>query len=272
MMAAGFFVVAVVAGGVVPLGGYLAERLEGRDGPLLMAHLVCGYPSLDDNWRALEVMASAGVEVVELQFPFSEPSADGPLLAAANHGALAAGVGPQQCFELMARASDAFPFALLMMGYYNSVYAMGEERFVERLAQAGGSGFIIADLPLEESARLRALADDAGLAQVLLMAPTCSDERLAHIGRAAQGLVYGVSRRGVTGARTAMGDEVAQFAARCRRATDAPLALGFGIQRREDVDFVGRHAQVAVVGSALMRAWQGGGADGMDRLLQEMRA
>ena len=111
---------------------FIAERKKDKD-LLVMAHVVCGYPSFEANMQALEIMAAAGVDLVELQFPFSEPSADGPLFAHANEQSLKSGTTVDQCFEFMREVSARFTFKVLMMGYYNTAFKMGEERFVQRL-------------------------------------------------------------------------------------------------------------------------------------------
>lgn len=246
----------------MPLTEYLAARRR-LHRPLLMTHVVCGYPSLEANWRALEIMAERNVDLVELQFPFSEPSADGPLFVKANQESLARGTTVAQCFELMSRASAAFPFRVLMMGYYNTAFKMGHAQFVERLVAAGASGYILPDLPIEEAEPLHMIAELHGLAPVVLMTPTNSDARLAALARAARGFVYCVARRGVTGAHTEMDAELAAFIARCRAVTALPLAVGFGVSRREDLDFIGEHADIAIVGTAALRAWEEGGEPGL---------
>jgi tryptophan synthase alpha chain len=249
---------------------YIASRRQHAT-PLLMTHVVCGYPSFEDNWRELEVMATAGVELVELQFPFSEPSADGPLFVRANQESLARGTTVAQCFEFVARAATEFPFRVLMMGYYNTAFKMGHAKFIERLAAAGASGYILPDLPLEEAAPLHLLADARGLAPIVLMTPTNTDARLVRLAGAARGFVYCVARRGVTGASTAMDAGLSAFIARCRAATPLPLAVGFGVSCAEDVRFIGEHADIAIVGTAALRAWESGGENALRQFFAALR-
>lgn len=250
---------------------YLRERRTRKD-LLLMTHVVCGYPSFADNWRALEVMATFDVDVVELQFPFSEPSADGPLFARANQRAIELGVHTRDCLDFMARAAARFPFPLLMMGYYNTVFKMGEAAFVDRLAAAGGAGFIVPDLPVEEAGELHRLAAAADLAPVVLMTPTNTDARLAQLAQAARGFVYGVARKGVTGARTAMDAGLVDFIARCRRVTDLPLGIGFGVSSRDDIEFLRGRADIAIIGTAALTAWEHGGAPAMEEFFAGLLA
>ncbi len=168
---------------------YIEQRKQSKD-LLVMAHVVCGYPSFAANMEALEIMAEAGVDLVELQFPFSEPSADGPLFVKANEQSLKAGTTVDQCFEFMKLASERFAFKILMMGYYNTAFKMGEDVFVKRIQEAGGVGYILPDLPVEESDNLHRLSAEAGIEPIILMTPTSSEKRLAQLGAASRGMVY----------------------------------------------------------------------------------
>jgi tryptophan synthase alpha chain len=253
------------------LQSFLAERKKDKD-LLVMAHVVCGYPSFEDNMQELEIMAEAGVDLVELQFPFSEPSADGPLFVNANEQSLKAGTTVDQCFEFMQQASERFPFKLLMMGYYNTVFKMGEETFVKRLKESGGSGYILPDLPVEESANLHSLSEEAGIEPIILMTPTSSDKRLAQLGAVSRGLVYVVARKGVTGSKTNMGDDVLALIERCRQHTSAQIGVGFGISGKEDMDFLRGSADMAIVGTAALKTWEQSGADGLRKFFAELMA
>jgi len=239
---------------------------------LVMAHVVCGYPSFEENLQELEIMAEAGVDLVELQFPFSEPSADGPLFVRANEQSLKSGTTVDQCFEFMKLVSARFPFKVLMMGYYNTAFKMGEEAFVKRVKESGGVGYILPDLPIEESAKLHRLSEEAGIEPIILMTPTTSDTRLAKLGAVSRGLVYVVARKGVTGSKTQMGDDVLALIERCRQHTDVPLGVGFGISSKADLDVLRGHADVAIVGTAALKTWQEGGAPGLRQFFAELMA
>ena len=240
---------------------YIAERKKSKD-LLVMAHVVCGYPSFAENLQELEIMAEAGVDLVELQFPFSEPSADGPLFVHANEQSLKAGTTVDQCFEFMKLVSERFDFKVLMMGYYNTAFKMGEARFVQRIKESGGVGYILPDLPVEESGNLHRLSAEAGIEPIILMTPTSTDRRLAQLGAASRGMVYVVARKGVTGSKTSMGDDVVALIARCRQHTDLPMGVGFGISCKADMDFLRGHADLAIVGTAALKIWQESGAEG----------
>ncbi|HEV8574181.1 MAG TPA: tryptophan synthase subunit alpha [Dehalococcoidia bacterium] len=223
---------------------------------LLMTHAVVGYPSLDANWVMLDAMDAAGVDLVELQLPFSEPIADGPSFVKANQDAIQAGTTWNAYFDFAACAAKRFRFPLLFMGYYNSIFRMGTERFCISLTTAGMRGFIVADLPPEEGGDLNEMARARELDPILHMTPTNSPERLAEIGRQASGFVYCIARKGVTGQKTDLSEGVDAFLARCRRATPLPLALGFGIKTPADVRAVHGLADIAIVGTACLEAWE----------------
>ena len=253
------------------LEAFIAERKKSKE-LLVMAHVVCGYPSFEENLQELEIMAEAGVDLVELQFPFSEPSADGPLFVRANEQSLKAGTTVDQCFDFMRQVSARFPFKVLRMGYYNTVFKMGEDVFVQRLKEAGGVGYILPDLPVEESARLHALSAEAGVEPIILMTPTSSDKRLAQLGAASRGMVYAVARKGVTGSKTNMGDDVLALIDRCRQHTDVPIGVGFGISSKADMDFLKGSADLAIVGTAALKIWEQSGAEGLRGFFAELMA
>ncbi len=240
------------------LEAYLQEQLKEKE-LLVMTHVVCGYPSFEDNMRELEIMAEFGVDVVELQFPFSEPSADGPMFVRANELALRNGVHPRDCFEFMQKVSTRFPFKVLMMGYYNTVFKMGGVKFLGKLKDAGGSGYILPDLPIEEAGELHQQSAALGLDPIVLMTPTNTDQRLGELGEAASGFVYAVARKGVTGGHTDMDDEVNDFINRCRKHTSLPIGVGFGVSQKSDIDYLRGKADIAIIGTAALKAWENGG-------------
>lgn len=251
------------------LQAYIEERKKVKD-LLVMAHVVCGYPSFSDNMTELQIMADAGVDIVELQFPFSEPSADGPLFVRANEQSLKSGTTVDQCFEFMKQASVLFPFKILMMGYYNTAFKMGEEQFVKRLKESGGVGYILPDLPVEESSNLHNISEQMGVEPVILMTPTSSDKRLAKLGKASRGMVYAVARKGVTGSKTKLGDDVLQLVDRCRRYTSVPVGVGFGISSKKDMEFLRGNADLAIVGTAALKVWEKSGEPGLRKFFKEL--
>jgi tryptophan synthase alpha chain len=133
-------------------------------------------------------------------------------------------------------------------------------------------GFILPDLPIEEAGGLHKLAADAGIEPVILMTPTSSDKRLAQLGAASRGMVYAVARKGVTGSKTNMGDDVIALIERCRQHTDVPIGVGFGISSKQDMDFLRGHADMAIIGTAALKIWEQSGAEGLRAFFKEMMA
>jgi len=158
------------------------------------------------------------------------------------------------------------------MGYYNTAFKMGEATFVRRVKEAGGVGYILPDLPIEESANLHRLSAQADIEPIILMTPTSSDKRLAQLGSVSRGMVYVVARKGVTGSKTNMGDDVLALIERCRQHTDVPMGVGFGISSKSDLDFLRGSADIAIVGTAALKTWQQSGASGLRKFFAELMA
>ncbi len=250
---------------------YIRSKLKEKD-ILLMTHAVIGYPSLEDNWAMLECMAEANVDLVELQLPFSEPIADGPAFIKANQGALEHNIHWYDYFDFFKKASDAFDFPLLFMGYYNSVFTMGEEKFCERLKTAGGSGYIIADLPMESGFELDMAGQQHDLDHIQIMTPVNSDDRMQQIADHASGFLYCVARKGVTGKATSFDDSISEYIQRCRKATDLPLAMGFGIKTTEQVNALKGKADIAIIGTACLEVWEQQGKENYKEFLKSLAA
>lgn len=231
----------------------IARAFAGAPGrAALMPYLMGGFPDLDRSRAVGEAYADGGADLVELGVPFSDPLADGPVVHAAGTAALQAGATVDGVLGVCEALAPRLP--VVLMCYANLVLARGAEAFARRLADAGGSGLIVPDLPLEEAPAVLEACDAAGVALVPLVAPTTPDERLALIGRNARGFVYTVSVTGTTGEREAAAD-VAPIIERVRAHTDVPVALGFGISTPEQAAHAaGQGADGVIVGSRLVRA------------------
>lgn len=236
-----------------------------------MTHAVVGYPSLDDNWAMLKAMQNAGVDLVELQLPFSEPIADGPAFIRANQSALEHGLNWKQYFDFFNQAATEFDFPILFMGYYNSVYTMGHQAFCDRLKASGGSGYIVADLPMEQSPELDACGKSAGLDHIQIVTPLNSEQRLQQIADVGSGFLYCVARKGVTGKETDFDQELATYMKRCRAATDLPLAVGFGIKTADQLKSLRGIADIAIIGTACLEVWEQQGPAKYTKYLQDLR-
>jgi len=248
------------------------HRSLGNRDIVLMTHLVLGYPSFAVNRQVVAQMAKAGVELIELQIPFSEPVADGPVIARACQESLANGTTVENCLAFAAEMAGSHPkVAFLLMTYYNIVFRLGEEVFLERARRARIRGLIIPDLPIEEGGEFYRAVRRAGIDPILIFAPTSTDARMYELEAVADGFIYCVARRGVTGAATAFGPEFDAYLARCRAATDLPLAVGFGIRNREDVDRLLGKADIAVIGSETIRIVDEHGPDAVGAFIAALR-
>jgi tryptophan synthase alpha chain len=245
------------------LESYL-ERARRQKELLLMTHIVIGYPSLEASYDIVKAMVAGGVDLMELQIPFSEPIADGPVILKANQEALAQGITVGQCLDFAEKVAADFDIPFLVMTYYNILYKYGVERFAADLKKKGLRGAIVPDLPPEEGRDyLEAMAAN-DLAPIFIFAPTSNDERMRLIAEHARGFVYCVARKGVTGQQTQFSRELEAYLGRCRQATNLPLALGFGVKDRSDIQFLTGKADIAVIGTQTIRIVdeQGPGAVG----------
>ncbi len=219
--------------------------------PLFMPYVMGGFPDLDASASHVAALARHS-DLIELGIPFSDPLADGPTIQAAGQRALENGTGPEDVIAIAeGLGADAPP--VVLMTYVNVVLAAGERAFMERAARAGVAGVILPDLPIDEGDDLREQARRAGVSVIPLAAPTTADERLAAIGRRADGFVYCVSVTGVTGGEVAVGDELRGFLSRARARIAAPLAVGFGIRTPAQVAAIGAIADGVIVASQLIR-------------------
>lgn len=252
------------------LESYLRGRLEEKK-ILLMTHIVLGYPSFSASMEIVDAMVSAGVDLMELQIPFSEPIADGPVILKANQEALAAGATVARCMDFAAEAAKRFPIPFLFMTYTNIVFCYGYQRFAKAMADTGLRGAIVPDLPPEQGEDYLAAMDQHRLAPIFVMAPTTSDERMAYLAECGRGFVYCMARKGVTGKETAFSEDLEKYLARCRRATDLPLALGFGVKNAEDVAFLTGKADIAVIGSETIRIIDRDGVGAVGDFISNLR-
>lgn len=226
-------------------------KAEGR--LALVTHVIPGYPSPDETPAIFDAMVEGGADLIEIQIPFSDPLADGTTVQRGVFGALDNGTTPASCIEFARQArSRHSDVAIIYMSYLNPVLAYGAERFAKDAAAAGGDGIILLDLPPEEAASMKRTFDAAGIDIIFLVAPTSSDERIRLIASQAAGFIYCVSVAGVTGARSELPPDLRDFIARVRRCTALPLAVGFGISRREHIEALAGVADGAVIGSATM--------------------
>lgn len=220
--------------------------------PALMTHVVLGYPSLKASIEIVRVMAESGASIIELQIPFSDPMADGPTIMAANEAALENGVTVRDCFRAAGQLAREVRTPLVFMSYFNIVYRYGVKKFRRDAAAAGIEALIVPDIPPEEDAD-GFWEPGGGAMPVPVVAPVSTDARLKLLKKFTHGgFVYCVSTTGTTGARQALPPELPQYLKRVRRVFGLPLAVGFGISSPDQVRKLRGHAEIAVVGSAMI--------------------
>lgn len=237
-----------------------------------MTHIVVGYPSFTASLEIVDAMVQAGVDLMELQIPFSEPMADGPVILAANQQALAAGSTVERCFDFAATVARKHAIPFLVMSYYNVLFRAGVKTFVLRMKAAGVSGAIVPDLPPEEAGEYLPAMQAEGLDPIFIFSPSTPAERMREIAAHARGFLYCVARKGVTGLHTSFSAELDAYLGRCRAATKLPLALGFGVQDAADVSFLRGKVDIAVVGSATLRLIDGKGVAAVGDFVRGLRA
>jgi tryptophan synthase alpha chain len=224
-----------------------------RNRPALVAYLTCGDPDLRTTREVALAAISAGAEVIELGVPFSDPVADGPVIQRASERALHNGVSLKDVLKLakeIRRESDA---GLIVFSYLNPIMRMGVDKFAEASADAGVDGALVTDLPVEEADEYLGQMRKRALATIFLAAPTSTDARLKAIAQASTGFVYAVSRTGVTGLRKELADDAQRLVQRLRKITKLPIAVGFGISAPDQFASVGKYADAAVIGSAIVQ-------------------
>jgi tryptophan synthase alpha chain len=249
----------------------IAERfaeLRAAGRRALVAYVTAGYPDPSSSLELLRGMEAAGVDVIEVGVPFSDPIADGPIIQASSQRALEQGVTFGRTLELIADARVGIPVVLFT--YLNPLVAAGADA-LERAASAGVHGVLVTDLPLGADADREAWLGAGPLAFVRLVAPTTPRGRMAKIAEHGRGFVYLISRLGVTGVRDELPPELGETVERLRSVTTLPICVGFGISRPEQASAVAAMADGVVVGSAIVRA-SAGGADQALRLARELRS
>ena len=236
---------------------FAALKAEGRGGLIVL--VACGDPDPETFFEILSGLPGAGVDVIEMGMPFSDPMADGPAIQAANLRALNAGMTLKGTLEMAARfRTQDNETPIILMGYYNPIYSYGPRKFLADARAAGVDGLIVVDLPPEEDEELCQPALDAGLHWIRLATPTSDDARLPRVLSNTSGFVYYVSIMGITGTRSASGEAVRQAVARLKAHTDLPVAVGFGVKTPEQAAEIAAVADAAVVGSSVIERLKAG--------------
>jgi tryptophan synthase alpha chain len=233
----------------------LAAKARGE--PALVAYLTAGFPSRDSFKQHLQAIAEAA-DVVEIGVPFTDPMADGVTIQRASHAALAQGVSLRWILAQL-ESMPRVKAPLLLMSYLNPLLALGLEALAASAARAGVAGFIVPDLPFDESAELRAALGSQGLALVQMITPVTRPQRLEQICASSQGFVYAVTMTGTTGKNVAVPPEVTRYLDAARARAPVPVCAGFGIRGREQLELLQDHVDGVVIGSALVEVLERGG-------------
>ena len=229
------------------------DRCAAENRAALMPFITAGYPSLEISGQLLDALVEGGADIIEVGVPFSDPLADGTTVQASSQKSLDLGTTLADCIELVRRFRErGGTIPVLLMGYTNPFYQYGLERLARDAAAAGIDGFLIPDLPSDESEEFQAPLRAEGLDLIFFLAPTSTERRIEDVARRATGFIYCVALTGVTGARDQLSTELPEYMARIRAATDLPLTIGFGISNPDQVAAAAAMADGVVVASALI--------------------
>ncbi|HBE78203.1 MAG TPA: tryptophan synthase subunit alpha [Firmicutes bacterium] len=217
-------------------------------------YIMAGDPGLDRTVQLIELLAANGADLIEVGVPFSDPVADGPVIQQAGVRSLQNGCTFDKILASIKKVTPYIDTPLILMMYYNMIFQKGFQKFFESVKIAGCTGLIIPDLPPDEAAELRPLAEEYQIGLNFLVAPTSSDERIRLAAEASTGFLYAVSLKGVTGMRSSLPPELPQFVSKIKSLTDKPVAVGFGIATAEQAKMVAGLADGVIVGSAIVKA------------------
>lgn len=220
----------------------------------LMTHVVVGYPTLDDTVALVRLMARQGVDIIELQIPFSDPLADGPTIMKACEIALSNGIKVKDSFNIAKQLSQEVSIPLFFMAYYNTVFKYGTEKFCRDAKDVGISGLIVPDMPIEEENEERFLlfCRKYNLYNIHVISPASTKDRLRKNADVADGFIYCTARQGITGVKDKLDPNLSSYLRKLRRFFSIPIAVGFGISKRQHLEALSSYADIAVVGSAII--------------------
>lgn len=222
------------------------------NGKAFIPFLTCGDPDLETTEKLIGAIAEAGADLIELGIPFSDPTAEGPVIQDANLRALSVGTTTDKIFDMVRRVRQTVSIPMVFMTYANVIFSYGADRFLKTAAEIGMNGIIVPDVPFEEKQEFEPLCQKYGLAQISMIAPT-SHDRIRAIAEQANGFLYCVSSLGVTGTRTAITTDIGAMVKLVKEVKDIPCAVGFGISTPEQAERMCRQADGAIVGSAIVK-------------------
>ncbi len=229
------------------------EELRAKNEKALIVYVTAGDPSLEVTKKLILKMEKSGVDILEIGVPFSDPTADGPVIQAASQRALKTGTTLAGVLAMVADIRKTSQIPIVLFGYYNPIFAYGVEKFARTASEAGVDGILVVDLPPEEAPELRIHTDAAGIDFISLVAPTSGKNRLQTILKKAAGFLYYISITGVTGTATPKIEDIAREVGNIRKFTKMPIAVGFGISNAIQAKEIGTVADGIVIGSAVVK-------------------
>lgn len=240
----------------------------------LMTHVVIGYPTLEETIKIVRTMAENGVDFIELQIPFSDPLADGPIIMRACEKSLANGTKVKDAFAAMALLSAQLTLPLLFMAYYNTVFKYGVEKFCKDAKAAGASGLIVPDMPIDEESEEHFLlfCRKYKLHNIQVISPASTDDRLKKNAAVASGFIYCTAHQGITGAKDQLDPNLGSYLQKIRGYFSIPVAVGFGISKKEHIKILELYADIVVVGSAIIDVINKSDRDEIERNIKQFLA
>jgi tryptophan synthase alpha chain len=235
----------------------------------LIGHTIIHYPTPEVSMAIIDILVENKVALIELQIPFSEPIADGPLFTKANHEAIQNGVTLEDCYQFMSQVNQKYHIPVVFMTYANVVIKQGYETFIKKSKAMGAVGAIIPDLPLDLAKDYLAVCRQYNFVSIPIVSPNISDLRLSEISPLFDGFIYAVARAGVTGSKTKFDDTLTSYLEKLRAYSNLPIAVGFGISSSNEINILKGKADYAVVGSETLRVYQQEGLAGVRKLWQE---
>jgi len=229
------------------------NALQERDEKALITFITAGDPDLATSEKIVHTLVEAGVDLIELGFPFSDPMADGPTIQFASERALASGTTLRGVLDMVSRVRQHSNVPIVLMGYYNPIFCYGSKQFACDAAAAGVDGLLLVDLPPEEAEELHPFLKDAGIDLITLLAPTTGEDRSARLAADGEGFLYYVSMTGVTGSQKVDAEAISVAVTALKEQSSVPVAVGFGVSTPEDAKAVAKIADAVVVGSALVK-------------------
>lgn len=233
------------------------KTIQSSGRPGYMMHIVAGYPDLGGSRQVAKTILNTGADFLEIQIPFSDPVADGPVIASANETALANGVTVRSSLDLIEEITGSTEKPIIIMSYFNIIHRYGVEAFCKKARSIGVQGLIIPDYPYDEDDgdELIRHCQDNQLAFIQVLASTTTNERMAQISRTASGFLYCMARTGITGKTTTINEETKAYLQNVKNHSSLPLAVGFGISGNDQVKALQPYAEIMVVGSALINTY-----------------